>query len=110
MIRVTSPLVLILAKVTPKDEIFSITASYLAIFYLSSGVGSAIGGAIWTNTLPNKLNSLISNSTIAAAAYSDPISFISIYGDGTPERIALARGQSDTFVNFQSLFYSRFIC
>ncbi|GAA5980726.1 hypothetical protein JCM10908_001752 [Rhodotorula pacifica] len=69
---------------------------YLTIFYLSQGVGSAIGGGIWTNLVPGKMREYIADPAIAAKAYSNPISLISKYAPGTEVRDAMSRAQGET--------------
>ncbi|KWU46655.1 putative siderochrome-iron transporter [Rhodotorula sp. JG-1b] len=69
---------------------------YLTLFYLSQGVGSAIGGGIWSNLVPGKMREYISDPAIAAKAYSNPISLISKYAPGTEVRDAMARAQGET--------------
>lgn len=81
--------------VSKHEHLAAITAGYLTVFYLSQGVGSAIGGGIWTNTVPSRLNELISNSTIAKQAYANPIGLISKYPPGTPVRDAMATAHGD---------------
>ncbi|GAA6039855.1 hypothetical protein JCM8097_006764 [Rhodosporidiobolus ruineniae] len=83
-------------SVTKRTNLASITAGYLTIYYLAGGVGSAIGGGIWSNTVPGKMNQYISNSTIAAAAYSNPVKLISQYAPGTEIRDAMARAHGET--------------
>lgn len=68
----------------------------LTLFYLSQGVGSAIGGGIWSNLVPGKMREYISDPAIAAKAYSNPISLISKYAPGTEVRDAMARAQGET--------------
>ncbi|SCV73286.1 BQ2448_7212 [Microbotryum intermedium] len=77
------------------EHVAAITAGYLTVYYLSGGVGAAIGGGIWTNLLPSKLQTSLP-ADLAAEAYEDPITFISEYGVGTPQHTALARGQDQT--------------
>ena len=85
-------------KVLRDIETAAITAGYLTIYYLSSGIGSSIGGGIWTNSVPDKLNRYLVNQTIAASAYANPIGFIAQYAPGTVERMAVARAQDETQV------------
>lgn len=68
----------------------------MTLFYLSQGVGSAIGGGIWSNLVPGKMREYISDPAIAAKAYSNPISLISKYAPGTEVRDAMARAQGET--------------
>ena len=88
-------------------ETAAITAGYLTIYYLSSGIGSSIGGGIWTNSVPQKLNQYLTNQTLAAMAYANPIGFISTYAPGTPERMAVARAQDETQASFPLFFLLR---
>ncbi|GAA5859365.1 hypothetical protein JCM1840_004582 [Sporobolomyces johnsonii] len=83
-------------SVTKHENLGAITAGYLTVYYLAGGVGSAIGGGIWTNLVPNKLNTYISNSTIAAQAFSNPIGLIAKYPPGTEVRMAMARAHGET--------------
>ncbi|KAL8279884.1 hypothetical protein RQP46_007734 [Phenoliferia psychrophenolica] len=78
------------------EHVAAITASYLLIYYLSGGIGSAIGGGIWTNLVPQKLDAYMGNSTLAASAYGNPLGFIVKYKVGTPERAAVARAHDET--------------
>lgn len=68
----------------------------LTVFYLSQGVGSAIGGGIWSNLVPGKMREYIADPAIAAKAYSNPISLISKYAPGTAVRDGMARAQGET--------------
>ncbi|ORY92512.1 major facilitator superfamily domain-containing protein [Leucosporidium creatinivorum] len=81
--------------VTKHEHLAAITAAYLTVYYLAGGIGSAIGGGVWTNTVPTKIRTYMGNDTLAAAAYANPIGFIATYGVGTPERLAVARAQDE---------------
>ena len=51
----------------------------------------SISGAIWTNTLPAKLEAALGplNATLPTYAYGSPLTFIVDYPLGTPERTAM---------------------
>jgi SIT family siderophore-iron:H+ symporter-like MFS transporter len=74
----------------------AITAGWLLVYYIAGGIGSAIGGGIWTNLVPGKLDEYFTNSTLAASAYANPTGFIRTYLPGTPERMAIARAHDET--------------
>lgn len=59
--------------------------------YLAGGIGSAIGGGIWTAVVPGKIEQYMGNPALAASAYRDPITFARTWAMGTPERIAISR-------------------
>jgi len=80
-------------------DLGAITASYLVVFYLSQGVGSAIGGGIWTNLVPAKMNAYIADPAIAAKAYANPIGLLKTYPPGTAVREAMARAHGETQVS-----------
>lgn len=89
---------------TAHEHLASITAIYLTIFYLSGGVGAAIGGSIWVNMIPEKLHAYITDQTVANSAYGDPFSFADAYGPETPERKAVGRAYTETQVRFDFPF------
>ncbi|KDE07037.1 hypothetical protein MVLG_02615 [Microbotryum lychnidis-dioicae p1A1 Lamole] len=82
--------------VSKHEHIAAITAGYLTIYYLSSGIGSAIGGGIWTNLVPDKLAEYMPDPTLVTSAYQNPIGFIARFPPGTPERLAVARAHDET--------------
>ncbi|SCV67396.1 BQ2448_5007 [Microbotryum intermedium] len=82
--------------VTKHEYIAAITAGYLTIYYLSSGIGSAIGGGIWTNLVPDKLAQHMPDQSLVTSAYQNPIGFIARFAPGTPERLAVARAHDET--------------
>lgn len=57
-------------------DLAAVTAGYLTIYYLAGGVGAAIGGGIWTNTVREKILAYMGNDALANTAYSNPIGFI----------------------------------
>ncbi|SCZ93932.1 BZ3500_MvSof-1268-A1-R1_Chr6-3g08999 [Microbotryum saponariae] len=82
--------------VSRHEHIAAITAGYLTIYYLSSGIGSAIGGGIWTNLVPDKLAHYMPDQTLVSSAYQNPIGFIARFAPGTPERLAVSRAHDET--------------
>ena len=83
-------------SVSKHEHLASITAFNLLIYYISGGIGSAIGGALWTTQVPGKLASYMPDAAAAASAYADPITFIKKYAVGTAERMAVARAHDET--------------
>jgi len=94
------------------EHLAAVTATYLIVFYLTvslaplrpavahvqSGIGTAIGGAIWTNVVPRKIDQYFApiNATLGLQAYRDPITFAKVeWPMGTPERAAIARAQDE---------------
>jgi len=77
-------------------DMAAITAGWLLVYYIAGGIGSAIGGGIWTNLVPGKLEAYFTNTTLAQSAYANPTGFIKIYLPGTPERMAIARAHDET--------------
>lgn len=71
------------------------TALFYAAYNIGSGIGNTIAGAIWTNTMPQHLESNLNNAGIAnatgiaAAVYGDPFTFIASNFPGTPARNAV---------------------
>ncbi|GAA5961238.1 hypothetical protein JCM3765_002881 [Sporobolomyces pararoseus] len=93
---ISFPLQASIQSVTKHEHLGAITAAYLTIFYLSQGVGSAIGGGIWTNLVPKKLNNYIPDPALAAKAYSNPLGLLKTYAPGTPVREAISRAHGET--------------
>ncbi|WVQ82131.1 hypothetical protein IAT38_004259 [Cryptococcus sp. DSM 104549] len=88
----------IIQAAAPHEHLAAITAGWLVVYYLAGGIGSAIGGAIWTNMVPDKVDKYLApfnNATLPALAYSNPFGFATAYPIGTPERAALARAQDE---------------
>ncbi|MBW0509012.1 hypothetical protein O181_048727 [Austropuccinia psidii MF-1] len=90
------PVQAVIQAMTAHQHLASITAFYLTIFYLSGGVGAAIGGSIWVNLIQDKLRQYIPDANLAEAAYKDPFTFANKYNISTPERLALAKAQTET--------------
>ncbi|KAK4056011.1 hypothetical protein OIO90_003006 [Microbotryomycetes sp. JL221] len=89
------PLQATIQSVVKHEHLAAITAGYLTVYYLAGGIGSAIAGGIWTNTVPGKIVEYMNNDTLAAQAFANPIGFIKLYPYGTPERMAVARAQDE---------------
>ncbi|KAA8909352.1 hypothetical protein TRICI_004545 [Trichomonascus ciferrii] len=67
----------------------TVTSMYLAFYWIGSSVGSAISGAVWTQTLPKYLSDQLDDQSLVQSAYGDPMSFIVDYPWGSPERDAV---------------------
>ena len=73
-----------------------ITASWLALFYISQAIGSSIGGAIWSATLPPRLAEALGGDTVLAnTIYRDPIGWIATHDFSDPQRQVVAQAYSD---------------
>lgn len=85
------------AAAQPADlaDIALITASWLALFFISQAIGSSIGGAIWSATLPPRLAEALGDPALANTIYSDPIDWISKHGFDDPQRQVVAQAYSD---------------
>ncbi|EJD06330.1 MFS general substrate transporter [Fomitiporia mediterranea MF3/22] len=80
---------------TKHEHVALVTALYLSAYNVGSAIGAAISGAIWTNTLPGKLNFYLGNSTLATEAYGAPLTFIVSHPFGTPERTQMVKAYND---------------
>lgn len=83
---------------SPHEHLAAITAGWLVVYYMAGGIGSAIGGAIWTTVVPRKLEEYVTplgNSSLVPLAFSNPLGYAVEYPLGTPERNAIARAQDD---------------
>merc|ERR1712093_767809 len=89
------PLQASIQSVTKHEHLGAVTAGYLTVYYLAGGVGSAIAGGIWTNTVPGKIQEYMANDALAAQAYANPFGFATRYAYGTPERMAVARAHDE---------------
>ncbi|WRT66018.1 uncharacterized protein IL334_002969 [Kwoniella shivajii] len=79
----------------PHEHLGAITAAWLVVYYLSGGIGSAIGGGIWTTIIPKKLSNYLNDDALVTLAYTNPFKFALMYPPGTPERAAIARAQDE---------------
>jgi SIT family siderophore-iron:H+ symporter-like MFS transporter len=96
---ISFPVQAVIQSAAPHEQLSSITAAYLVIFYMSSGIGSAIGGSIWTNMIPRALASSLANVELETLAFGNPLAFKTQYPMGTPERQALNTAQDDAQVS-----------
>lgn len=71
---------------TKHEHLALVTGLYLALYNIGSAFGTTVSGAIWTQTLPAKLNAGLADLAVATSAYGDPFTFIEAYPVGTPER------------------------
>ena len=76
-------------SITAHENMATITAIMLAISRIGGGIGSAVSGAIWTQTLYAKLVETIGDPEIAKKVYQSPLSAIRVYAWGTPTRDAI---------------------
>lgn len=78
---------------TRHEHLAVVTGIYLASYNVGSALGNTVSGAIWTNILPEQLNSQLasvtSNTTMASAVYGNPLVWIDEYPWNTPERDAV---------------------
>lgn len=85
---------------TRHEHLAVVTGVYLASYNVGSALGNTLSGAIWTNILPDQLNSQLaavtSNTTMASAVYGDPLNWVYEYPWGTPERDAVVQAYRHT--------------
>ncbi|ORX39833.1 major facilitator superfamily domain-containing protein [Kockovaella imperatae] len=80
----------------PHEHLGAITAGWLVVYYLAGGIGSAIGGAMWTNIVPRKLGQYLGgNDTLIEMAYANPFGYAAQFPMGTTERTAISRAQDE---------------
>lgn len=84
---------------TNHEYMASVTAMFASLYQAGSAVGDCISGAIWTQTMYNKIRekmvSLGLDPKLAASAYASPYTFIKTYQWGTPQRIAVVLAYAD---------------
>ncbi|KAL5526153.1 hypothetical protein ACEPAG_7491 [Sanghuangporus baumii] len=85
----------IVQAATRHEHVALVTALYLAAYNVGSAIDAAVSGAIWTNTLPEKLNTYLGNSTLASEVYGAPLTFILSYPVGTAEREQMVHAYND---------------
>ncbi|GAA5901625.1 hypothetical protein JCM6882_006027 [Rhodosporidiobolus microsporus] len=90
------PIQAAIQSVSKREHLGAITSSYLLIYYLAGGIGSAVGGGIWSNLVPGKMEAYLPNSTIAGQAYSNPLGLIATHPPGDPIRDAMSRAHGET--------------
>ncbi|ODV95726.1 hypothetical protein PACTADRAFT_49189 [Pachysolen tannophilus NRRL Y-2460] len=83
------PINVSLQSVTTHENMANVSCLVYTTYRIGAAVGSSVSGAIWTQTLYNKLLEYMGDATLAASAYDSPYEFILIYTWGTPERDAM---------------------
>ncbi|KAG5935713.1 hypothetical protein E4U60_002995 [Claviceps pazoutovae] len=75
------------------EHLAVLTGIFLATYNIGSALGNTVSGAIWSQVLPGKLNSLLNplNSTLGTTMYMNPLSTYTLYPMGTPERTAMVQ-------------------
>lgn len=73
------------------ENVAVMTGIYLATYNIGSALGNAISGALWTQLLPQELTRRLEsvNATLVDEAYGSPLTVITTYAIGTPERDAM---------------------
>ncbi|KAF1962337.1 MFS general substrate transporter [Byssothecium circinans] len=74
---------------TKHEHVAVITGLYLACYNIGSAFGNTVSGAMWTQLVPRELSARISNQTLAAQWYAEPLLLIATNPPGTPERDAV---------------------
>lgn len=82
----TYPGQLLIQASVPHEHLAVVTSLYLACYYLGASVMESVAGAVWTQTLPNRLVSALGNVTLASEVYASPFSWAIQYPVGTFER------------------------
>lgn len=92
----TYPVQVSLQSCVSHEHMATVTAVYLAAYYMGSSVGSAIAGAIWTQLLPKKLANHLDDEKVIQSAYGDPMNFVLEYAWGTPKRESVVVAYRET--------------
>lgn len=84
-------------SVVAHQDVASATALFLTALSVGQAIGSAISGAIWTNTLPGKLAQYLPEEVQVNATliYAD-FTHASSYASGSEARIAINRSYQET--------------
>lgn len=75
-----------------RDHVAILTGLYLSFFNVGSAMGTAVSGAVWTQTLYSSLQHNLAfqdNSTLAKSMYDDPFKTVAGYPVGTDIRSAI---------------------
>lgn len=91
------------------EHVAILTGLYLSFYNVGSAFGTALSGAIWTQTLlPSLKKSLAfqSNATLARAVYDSPFTVVPLYPVGTEVRTAII----DSYQHVQKLLCIAGIC
>ena len=87
------------------QEVGSATAIFLTILEIGGAVGNAISGAIWTNSVPEKLSKYLppENQDEAAAIYANVTLAATGWPMSSPTRIAINRAYQETMTRILSV-------
>ncbi|KAL6883168.1 major facilitator superfamily domain-containing protein [Trichoderma longibrachiatum] len=90
------------------ENLAVMTGLFLALYNIGSALGNTVSGAMWTQILPQQLETRLAgiNSTLAIEAYGNPLAAIVPYPPGTPERDAII----DSYQYIQRLLTITGIC
>lgn len=91
---------------TKHEHLAVITGLYLASNNIGNAVGNTISGAMWNQILPGEIGKRITNSTLAASIYADPLTFAATNPVGTPDRDLVI----DAYKHIQRLLCIAGIC
>lgn len=85
------PNIVIAMSVTQHKDIAILTSLWLTMNWIGYAIGNCIAGAIWTQTLFERLQRDLGpvNSTLVDAVYGAPLYVVPSYPIGTPERTAI---------------------
>lgn len=83
-----------------------VTGISMTLYYIGNAIGSAVGGAVWTQRLYGLLMDRLNNSKLAGSAYESPFDFIEEYTWGTPERDSVVSGYKE----IQRLLLTALLC
>ncbi|EHN02180.1 Arn1p [Saccharomyces cerevisiae x Saccharomyces kudriavzevii VIN7] len=85
----TYPVTVSVQSAVSHENLATVTALNYTMYRIGSAVGSAVSGAIWTQTLYKQIVKRMGDVALAASAYDSPYVFIETYTWGTPQRVAL---------------------
>lgn len=81
----TYPITVVMQSHLSHDYLAVVTGMGLTLYRIGGAVGSAVGGAIWTQILYDRLSKKLP-SDVAAGAFGDPFNWALKHPWGTPER------------------------
>lgn len=89
----TYPVQVSISTCTNHEYMAVVISLYLSSYNVGTALGSSVSGAVWSQTMPQKLIKKFAaaglDTTLADSAYAAPFEFIVKYTWGTPERIAV---------------------
>lgn len=85
----TYPVTVSVQSAVSHENMATVTALNYTLYRIGSAVGSAVSGAIWTQTLYKQILKRMGDVALATTAYESPYTFIETYTWGTPQRNAL---------------------